>query len=953
MKSEMRRWFLLLCAVLGLVACSGQFDDSEIQQQLQDHENRIAQLEKACKEMNTNLTALQAFVDALQKEDVVTGIVPIKQEEEIVGYTVTFLKGEPVTIHLGTAHTPQISVKKDTDGTYYWYLDGNWLLDEEGHKVKAQGGEDGLTPELKIEGGFWYVRYGAGEWTKLGAATAEGNAGDSLFKEVQIGTDEVTFVLADGETLVLPLKNVRLVIHFADQTVGILPGQTLKVDYTIEGAAEGTLVKALAQNGWKVKVHPTSFDAGELVVTAPDPMENDEILVFVSDGRSCTIMTAVDFVKGTVRSAVEKMELTAAAGTFSLTVESNLEYVVEVPEADQIWLQPLMTKSMKEEVLNFSYQENKGAARSSQIVLKNVKGEVMLTVPVAQKAASETPVPPVGEKKWTRVIRESDLMAGDVIRLACSPKGKVCSAQLERGHFVSADAVFSGNQMEDGEALDLTLEGTPGAWVLATAQGKLVANGVKDVVYGENPTLWKIQFEEDGAADLRCNYGCMMYNSSAPRFTVYNTGASNQMHKVEIYKKIEDAVIGNGQHPEIQFGKTTVAEVAKDGARFSQQYNQASTVPEKVGFHFTTDPDGFNKNVFDYVEAPKVQNQAGEFSQFVSSLKPNTTYYVRAYAKVYGTGDFSAENKTLLSSVVSFKTLSDGSQPVDPQVPQEGKNIHGHLTNYEIPYAEVNIPAGHQYSSTVSERGGGSNAYIYETQAEGQRIVTHTFQKGNDVCRNYTFLYDYEKKLPLWLAYHMNRGYCGSGGNRTNAWGYDPAVPQQHQPNLSSSYGSGYNRGHMLASHARSAITEANRQAFYYTNMTPQDERNLNTGGCSWNELEDHEMSILPSGRDTLYVVTGCTFDTPVKYITSKKGDRCAVPKECYKCFMMCSFDTNGKMISAKGIGYLMPNNKDGRNPYSQFARTIDEIEAITGFNFFANVPDDLQNAAESKKTVL
>lgn len=292
----------------------------------------------------------------------------------------------------------------------------------------------------------------------------------------------------------------------------------------------------------------------------------------------------------------------------------------------------------------------------------------------------------------------------------------------------------------------------------------------------------------------------------------------------------------------------------------------------------------------------------------------------------------------------------DPDQPVVPDI-NKGGNKHGHLMNYEIPHADVNIAAGLQSSSSVNESNGSGKAYIYETQNSGQRIVTHTFDKGGKNYRNYTFLYDYATKAPMWLAYHMNSGYCGKGGKRTDAWGYDPAIPREHQPNLSRSYGSGYNRGHMLASHARSAITDANRQAFYYTNMTPQDERNFNTGGGCWNELEDHEMSILPSGRDTLYVVTGCVYKEPIKYITSSKGDKCAVANEQYKCFMMCSFDNSGKMTAAKGVGYLMPNNSNGRNSYSKFIKSIDEIEAIAGFDFFANVPQELQDKAEAMKT--
>ena len=157
----------------------------------------------------------------------------------------------------------------------------------------------------------------------------------------------------------------------------------------------------------------------------------------------------------------------------------------------------------------------------------------------------------------------------------------------------------------------------------------------------------------------------------------------------------------------------------------------------------------------------------------------------------------------------------------------------------------------------------------------------------------------------------------------------------------------------MLASHARSAIRPANQQAFYYTNMTPQDEKDFNTGGCCWNDLENHEMKILPSGRDTLYVVTGCVFGKQIKWLTTSKGDRCAVPDEEYKCMMMCSFDANGNMTGARGIGYLMPNDKRGRSDYSNFEKTIDEIEAVTGFDFFANVPKELQDKAEATNSRL
>ena len=289
---------------------------------------------------------------------------------------------------------------------------------------------------------------------------------------------------------------------------------------------------------------------------------------------------------------------------------------------------------------------------------------------------------------------------------------------------------------------------------------------------------------------------------------------------------------------------------------------------------------------------------------------------------------------------------------------QTGGNTKGYLVNYEIPYCELGNISG-DYSSKVSETNGGSAyAYIYDTNSSRQRIVTHTFDNGGKDHRNYTFLYDYDKRCPIWLAYHLNNGFCSTSGNRSEVWKYDPAIPTECQPNLSSSYSSGgdpYNRGHMLASSSRAGISNANTQTFYYTNMTPQLSKSFNVGGGVWNNLEDAEAGFTPSAgsRDTLYVVTGCLFDSQITYMTcAKDGMECAVPDDFYKCFMLCSFDANGKMTSAKGIGYLFPHEAE-KGSYSKYNKSIDEIEALAGFDFFCNVPENLQKSAEANKTAL
>ena len=105
-------------------------------------------------------------------------------------------------------------MKKDTDGLYYWTIDGEWLLDGEGYKVQASAkdgtnGDNGITPQLKIENEYWYVSYDSGStWQMLGKATGDkGEDGQSLFSSVEVGTDTVTFILADGTAFTIPLNN--------------------------------------------------------------------------------------------------------------------------------------------------------------------------------------------------------------------------------------------------------------------------------------------------------------------------------------------------------------------------------------------------------------------------------------------------------------------------------------------------------------------------------------------------------------------------------------------------------------------------------------------------------------------------------------------------------------------------------------------------------------------------
>lgn len=209
--------FAALFVVVALTSC--KYDDDDLWNSVHGLENRVAKLEELCKQMNTNISSLQTIVTALQNNVYVTGTTPLMKDGKEIGYTITFSKGNPITIYHGKdgqdgedGTTPTIGVKKDTDGVYYWTLNGEFIM-VEGGKIKAEGkdgtnGNNGTTPQFKIENDYWFVSYDNGtNWTQLGKATGEdGIGGDSMFSGVDYATstDYVIFTLSNGTQIKLP-----------------------------------------------------------------------------------------------------------------------------------------------------------------------------------------------------------------------------------------------------------------------------------------------------------------------------------------------------------------------------------------------------------------------------------------------------------------------------------------------------------------------------------------------------------------------------------------------------------------------------------------------------------------------------------------------------------------------------------------------------------------------------
>lgn len=401
-------------------------------------------LRTQCNQMNTNIEALQKIVSSLQNNDYITSCTPHMENGVQTGYVISFAKSPSIIVYNGKngapgkdgepgkdgadgndgvdgkdGYSPVVGVKKDTDNIYYWTLDGKWLTDADGKKVKAQGtdgnngadgndglpgvdgkdgndgangtnGKDGVTPQLKIEDGSWFVSTDGGQnWTELGKATgADGKDGDSFFSSVSDSETKVTFVLKDGSSFEVPKESGLNIIFQNTDAIRFSLGSAYKIAYTLVGSDAQTSIEILCQDGLRATLEKTDETSGFVTVTTPySIVERSTVIVLVSDGRGKTIMKALNFVydgssdgeKGTlIITTAKPLTIAAAGGIVEVPVQTNLSYRVQIDAAAQSWLthkETVAVKSLRNECLKFEAAANTGAQRRAFVSLVNLADE--------------------------------------------------------------------------------------------------------------------------------------------------------------------------------------------------------------------------------------------------------------------------------------------------------------------------------------------------------------------------------------------------------------------------------------------------------------------------------------------------------------------------------------------------------------------------------------------------
>ena len=233
----------------------------------------------------------------------------------------------------------------------------------------------------------------------------------------------------------------------------------------------------------------------------------------------------------------------------------------------------------------------------------------------------------------------------------------------------------------------------------------------------------------------------------------------------------------------------------------------------------------------------------------------------------------------------------------------------------------------------------------------GNLFVEHSTFERDDSLVNYMLEYSPEHFMPRWVAFRFDSRNRATVANRKN---YDIKPQFPADPDLGS-YGlksdapfNGFQHGHLCASNDRRYSREANDQTFYMSNVMPQSS---GFNAIQWVYFESFVQTLGRSETfaDTLYVVKGGTLDN-IRQNISVDGHVVPVPKY----YWMALLRVKGSNYAAIAFWVEHRDNypeltaTEIHPMIREYSVTIDQLETLTGINFFPNLPDDIERTVES-----
>lgn len=256
---------------------------------------------------------------------------------------------------------------------------------------------------------------------------------------------------------------------------------------------------------------------------------------------------------------------------------------------------------------------------------------------------------------------------------------------------------------------------------------------------------------------------------------------------------------------------------------------------------------------------------------------------------------------------------------------------HKNYSQREIQNAEPSTERVEEYYDETSD------VKAYEMSDSVVRICMSSPLEGisEQIIRKTSYIVSYNKdtKIPNWVAWHLTAEHTDGPYKRLSNFYEDEDTPLP-RATLSDYGGSGWSRGHMCPAGDNKWSETAMYESFSLVNICPQNA-NLNSG--LWNSIE---MDCRRWARQygDIYIVCGPVF---MNHEHETIGENKVIIPEAFFKVVLC---LNG---NPKAFG-LIVRNTDGNKKRDLYYNSVDQVERITGIDFFPALPDDIENEVEA-----
>lgn len=266
-------------------------------------------------------------------------------------------------------------------------------------------------------------------------------------------------------------------------------------------------------------------------------------------------------------------------------------------------------------------------------------------------------------------------------------------------------------------------------------------------------------------------------------------------------------------------------------------------------------------------------------------------------------------SKIIIASILSLSTLT--------------VSCHRHRTPKKIAFIRTSVS---------TKQGGADNSdFLFSSFIPTKKSIN-----SEQIIKRkaYTVSYNKDTRCPNWVAWYLSAAHADGEWARSNDFREDHEVPAPRATN-DDYRGSKWSRGHMCPAGDNKWDADAMSETFLMSNVCPQD-RNLNSG--LWNRVE-MDCRKWAKKYGGVHIVCGPLYYNKEHEVIGL--NKVVVPEAFYKVILCLE----GK---PKAIGFIVKNN-EGTKKKDQYVNSVDEVERITGFDFFPELPDDIENVVEAK----